>query len=107
LGTQDRLPLRKSRSKVLTVRKKACVPSCHLVLGAPDRRHAQLSREVAQGYRSLPLHGLELILDNLRVAHGVMTLTVPAAAHMIGRAAYFIRVPLWTESMVDELWRPV
>jgi multicomponent Na+:H+ antiporter subunit G len=30
-------------------------------------------------------------------------LTAPVAAHMIGRAAYFIGVPLWKESIVDEL----
>lgn len=30
-------------------------------------------------------------------------LTAPVAAHMIGRAAYFIGVPLWKGSIVDEL----
>lgn len=30
-------------------------------------------------------------------------LTAPVAAHMIGRAAYFIGVPLWEGTMVDEL----
>lgn len=30
-------------------------------------------------------------------------LTAPVAAHMIGRAAYFIGVPLWKGTMVDEL----
>lgn len=30
-------------------------------------------------------------------------LTVPVAAHMIGRAAYLLKVPLWEKSVVDEL----
>jgi multicomponent Na+:H+ antiporter subunit G len=30
-------------------------------------------------------------------------LTAPVAAHMIGRAAYFIGVPLWQGTIVDEL----
>lgn len=30
-------------------------------------------------------------------------LTAPVAAHMIARAAYFIGVPLWKETIVDEL----
>jgi multicomponent Na+:H+ antiporter subunit G len=30
-------------------------------------------------------------------------MTAPVAAHMIGRAAYFVGVPLWRETIVDEL----
>ena len=30
-------------------------------------------------------------------------LTAPVAAHMIGRAAYFVGVPLWERTIVDEL----
>jgi multicomponent Na+:H+ antiporter subunit G len=30
-------------------------------------------------------------------------MTAPVAAHMIGRAAYFVGVPLWEETVVDEL----
>jgi multicomponent Na+:H+ antiporter subunit G len=30
-------------------------------------------------------------------------LTAPVAAHMIGRAAYFVRVPLWHGTIIDEL----
>jgi len=30
-------------------------------------------------------------------------LTTPVAAHVIGRAAYFIGVPLWEKTMFDEL----
>lgn len=32
-----------------------------------------------------------------------VTLTAPVAAHMIGRAGYIARVPLWKNSIVDEL----
>jgi multicomponent Na+:H+ antiporter subunit G len=32
-----------------------------------------------------------------------ITLTIPVAAHMIGRAAYFDGVPLWEETQIDEL----
>jgi multicomponent Na+:H+ antiporter subunit G len=30
-------------------------------------------------------------------------LTAPVGAHMIGRASYFIGVPLWKNSVIDEL----
>ena len=30
-------------------------------------------------------------------------LTAPVGAHMIGRASYFIGVPLWKDSVIDEL----
>lgn len=30
-------------------------------------------------------------------------LTAPVAAHMIGRAAYFVAVPLWEKTITDEL----
>jgi multicomponent Na+:H+ antiporter subunit G len=30
-------------------------------------------------------------------------LTAPVAAHMIGRAAYFVGVPLWSGTITDEL----
>ena len=30
-------------------------------------------------------------------------LTAPVAAHLIGRAAYFVGVPLWTGTLIDEL----
>lgn len=32
-----------------------------------------------------------------------ITLTAPVAAHMIGRAAYFVAVPLWEKTVTDEL----
>lgn len=31
-------------------------------------------------------------------------LTAPVAAHMIGRAAYIVRVPLWSKTVCDELY---
>ena len=42
------------------------------------------------------------------VTRAIMTiifvfLTAPVAAHMIGRAAYFARVPLWEHTVTDEL----
>lgn len=30
-------------------------------------------------------------------------LTVPIAAHMIGRAAYLLKVPLWSQTVTDDL----
>jgi len=32
-----------------------------------------------------------------------VTLTAPAGAHMIGRAGYIVRVPLWKQSVIDQL----
>jgi multicomponent Na+:H+ antiporter subunit G len=34
---------------------------------------------------------------------GFFFVTAPVAAHMIGRAAYFVGVPLWQGTVVDEL----
>jgi len=34
---------------------------------------------------------------------GFIVLTAPIAAHMIGRAAYYTGVPLWKDSVMDEL----
>jgi multicomponent Na+:H+ antiporter subunit G len=30
-------------------------------------------------------------------------ITIPIGAHMLGRAAYFINIPLWDQTVVDEL----
>lgn len=30
-------------------------------------------------------------------------LTAPVAAHMIGRAAYLLKIPLWEKTVIDEL----
>lgn len=40
-----------------------------------------------------------------RVAAGIafLVLTAPVAAHMIARASYFAGVPLWKETVLDEL----
>lgn len=66
----------------------------------------------------LPSLGMTLVFIGVAVhfAHiGITTrallgavffyLTVPVAAHMIGRAAYIVGVPLWPGSVVDELRR--
>jgi len=34
---------------------------------------------------------------------GFIFLTAPVAAHLIGRAAYVIRVPLWEKTVADEM----
>lgn len=34
---------------------------------------------------------------------GFFVLTAPVAAHMIGRAAYFVGVPLWERTTIDDL----
>lgn len=41
----------------------------------------------------------------VKVAAGILffLLTAPVAAHMIGRAAYYVGVPLWEKSVIDEL----
>lgn len=36
-------------------------------------------------------------------AVGFLVLTIPVASHMIARAGYFVGVPLWEGSVVDEL----
>lgn len=45
---------------------------------------------------------LEVISRTVAIIVFVL-LTAPVAAHMIGRAAYVIRIPLWRDSVVDEL----
>lgn len=37
------------------------------------------------------------------VAVVFVLLTAPVAAHMIGRAAYVVGVPLWNQTVIDEL----
>ena len=32
-----------------------------------------------------------------------VVVTAPVAAHMIGRAAYIVRIPLWKNSIIDQL----
>lgn len=34
---------------------------------------------------------------------GFIVLTAPVAAHMLGRAAYFNKIPLWKGTLMDEL----
>jgi multicomponent Na+:H+ antiporter subunit G len=55
------------------------------------------------------LGAVALYMEDLGVAMraflaiGFFFLTAPVAAHMIGRAAYLIGVPLWKGTIVDEL----
>lgn len=43
------------------------------------------------------------ILSRGLIIISFLFLTAPVAAHMIGRAAYINKVPLWENSIVDEL----
>lgn len=58
---------------------------------------------------SLILGGVALFFDDAAVTGKIaaiivfIVLTAPVAAHMLGRAAYFSGVPLWKESVRDEL----
>ena len=58
---------------------------------------------------SLILAGTALFFGDVGVTGQVVAiiafimLTTPVAAHMIGRAAYFSKVPLWKGSRYDEL----
>lgn len=58
---------------------------------------------------SLMLGGVALFFDNAAVTGKIaaiivfIVLTAPVAAHMLGRSAYFSGVPLWKESVRDEL----
>lgn len=45
---------------------------------------------------------LEIVSRSLAIVVFVL-LTAPIAAHIIGRAAYIIGVPLWEKSIIDEL----
>ncbi|MBN1153572.1 monovalent cation/H(+) antiporter subunit G [candidate division KSB1 bacterium] len=53
---------------------------------------------------SVILHVQELfiILEAMIVLIFIF-LTAPVASHMIGRAAYFLQVPLWKGTIIDEL----
>lgn len=71
------------------------------------RMHAS-SKAGALGV-ALQLLAVALYFDDLTVTVkavvGVLffLLTAPVAAHMIGRAAYWVGVPLWEKSVLDEL----
>jgi multicomponent Na+:H+ antiporter subunit G len=45
---------------------------------------------------------LSVVLRAVAVA-AFITLTLPVAAHMLSRAAYFVNVPLWPGTIADEL----
>lgn len=71
------------------------------------RMHAS-SKAGALGV-ALQLLAVALYFDDLTVTVKAVVgilfflLTVPVAAHMIGRAAYWVGVPLWKKSVLDEL----
>jgi len=65
---------------------KAATLGVACMLGAVAVRFADL------GTASRALAGIAFVV-----------LTAPVAAHMIGRAAYFVGVPLWEGTVVDEL----
>jgi multicomponent Na+:H+ antiporter subunit G len=80
------------------------------VLRMPDLfTRMQTATKAATLGISCILIAVALYMDDLGVAiRAFFTvvfffLTAPVAAHMIGRAAYFIGVPLWKGTMVDEL----
>jgi multicomponent Na+:H+ antiporter subunit G len=58
---------------------------------------------------STMLLAMAVYFDNLGVASRAVAtiifvlLTAPVAAHMIGRAAYFVKVPLWEKTVIDDL----
>ena len=57
----------------------------------------------------LVLLGTALIWQDIGITARVVIiisflfLTAPVAAHVIGRAAYFAKVPLWNKTIIDEL----
>ena len=53
---------------------------------------------------AVAVHFAELgIATRAMVTIFFVLLTAPVAAHMIGRAAYFVGVPLWHGTIIDEL----
>jgi len=60
---------------------------------------------------SFILGATALHFDDIRITGkivaivGFLVLTAPVAAHMLGRAAYFGKVPLWKGTICDELGR--
>lgn len=53
---------------------------------------------------AVAVHFVELgITTRALVTITFIVTTTPVAAHMIGRAAYFVGVPLWRGTVVDEL----
>ena len=53
---------------------------------------------------AVAVHFAELgIASRALVTIAFVLLTAPVAAHMIGRAAYFVGVPLWSGTVADEL----
>lgn len=80
------------------------------VLRMPDlfTRMQTATKASTLGISSILLATAFLLEDYAVAIRAILTIsfflvTAPVAAHMIGRAAYFIGVPLWQGSIVDEL----
>ncbi len=80
------------------------------ILRMPDifLRMSASSKASTLGVTSLlvatALHFGELGVTSRALATVIfMLLTAPVAAHILGRAAYFVNVPLWQRTWVDEL----
>jgi multicomponent Na+:H+ antiporter subunit G len=80
------------------------------VLRMPDiflRMHAS-TKSATLGIAMIML-GASLYFNNLAVTARSLAVvvflftTAPVAAHMVGRAAYFSRVPLWSKTLGDDL----
>ena len=53
---------------------------------------------------SLAIHFSELGITSRALATiGFVIVTAPVAAHLISRAAYFMGVPLWKKTVIDDL----
>ncbi|CAN5666017.1 monovalent cation/H(+) antiporter subunit G [soil metagenome] len=69
----------------------------------------QASTKAATLGAALILVGIAVHFDSMSVATrtalviSFLVLTIPVSAHMIGRAAYVARTPLWDGTVIDEL----
>lgn len=80
------------------------------VVRMPDlfTRMQTASKASTLGISAILLATAFLLEDYAVAIRAILTIffflvTAPVAAHMIGRAAYFIGVPLWKDTIVDEL----
>jgi multicomponent Na+:H+ antiporter subunit G len=80
------------------------------ILRMPDlfTRMQTATKAATLGISSIFLAVAFFIEDSATAVRALLTilfffLTAPVAAHMIGRAAYFVGVPLWKGTITDEL----
>jgi multicomponent Na+:H+ antiporter subunit G len=80
------------------------------ILRMPDlfTRMQTATKAATLGISSILLAVAFFIEDSAVTVRAILTilfffLTAPVAAHMIGRAAYFVGVPLWRGTITDEL----